>query len=62
MNVSLTFELEQFVHEKVKSGRYLSISEVIREGLRLLEERFRLYELRLVDLQQKLSVGVEQAD
>jgi antitoxin ParD1/3/4 len=62
MNVSLTPELEQLVHSKVKSGRYLSASEVIREGLRLLEERDRLFELRLADLQQKLSVGVEQAD
>ena len=62
MNVSLTPELENLVHRKVKSGRYLSASEVIREGLRLLEERDRLFELRLADLQQKVSVGVEQAD
>ena len=62
MNVSLTAELENLVHSKVKSGRYLSASEVIREGLRLLEERDRLFELRLADLQQKVSVGVEQAD
>lgn len=62
MNVSLTPELENLVHEKVKSGRYLSASEVVREGLRLLEERDRLIELRLADLQQKISVGVEQAD
>jgi antitoxin ParD1/3/4 len=39
MNVSLTPELEQLVQEKVKSGRYLSASEVVREALRLLEER-----------------------
>ena len=62
MNVSLTPELENLVHSKVKSGRYLSASEVIREGLRLLEERDRLFELRLADLQQKVSVGIEQAD
>ena len=62
MNVSLTAELENLVHSKVKSGRYLSASEVICEGLRLLEERDRLFELRLADLQQKVSVGVEQAD
>ena len=42
MNVSLTKELEQLVNEKVKSGRYLSASEVVREALRLLEERDRL--------------------
>ena len=39
MNISLTPELEQMVDDKVKSGRYASASEVIREGLRLLEER-----------------------
>ncbi|MBD1848465.1 type II toxin-antitoxin system ParD family antitoxin [Leptolyngbya sp. FACHB-711] len=62
MNVSLTPELEQFVHEKVKSGRYLSASEVVREALRLLEERDRLYQVRLVELQQHLAIGVEQAE
>ena len=62
MNVSLTPQLEQLVHDKVKSGRYLSASEVVREGLRLLEERDRLHNLHLAELQQKLTLGVEQAD
>jgi len=39
MNVSLTPELEQFVAAKVGTGRYNSASEVMREALRLLEER-----------------------
>ena len=39
MNVSLTPELQAFVEETVKSGRYGSASEAVREGLRLLEER-----------------------
>src|ERR1700677_4269551 len=37
MNVSLTPELEKFVAQKVESGLYRSASEVIREGLRLLD-------------------------
>lgn len=62
MNVSLTPELEQFVHAKVKSGRYLSASEVVREALRLLEERDRLYQARLAELQKEITLGVESAD
>jgi antitoxin ParD1/3/4 len=62
MNVSLTPELEQLVHEKVKSGRYLSASEVVREGLRLLEDRDRLYKARLAELQKEITIGVEEAD
>lgn len=39
MNVSLTDKLENFVNELVEQGRYRSASEVVREGLRLLEIR-----------------------
>lgn len=39
LNVSLTPELEQFVQSRVASGRFQTASEVVREGLRLLEER-----------------------
>jgi antitoxin ParD1/3/4 len=39
MKVHLTPELEQLVQSKVKSGRYNSASEVLREALRLLEQR-----------------------
>jgi antitoxin ParD1/3/4 len=62
MNVSLTPELERLVQEKVKSGRYLSASEVVREGLRLLEERDRLYQARLAELQKEITLGVEEAE
>jgi len=62
MNVSLTPQLEQFVREKVDSGRYLSASEVVREGLRLLEERDLVYQARLADLQKEITIGVEEAD
>jgi antitoxin ParD1/3/4 len=54
MNVSLTPELERFVSERVASGRYASASEVIREALRLLEERDQL--------RQDVRRGLEQLD
>ncbi|MEH2088262.1 type II toxin-antitoxin system ParD family antitoxin [Nostoc sp.] len=49
MNVSLTPELEQLVKDKVNSGRYHSVSEVMGEALRLLDERDRLREKRLAE-------------
>jgi antitoxin ParD1/3/4 len=39
MEVTLTSELEAFIQEKVRSGRYLDASEVVRDALRALEER-----------------------
>ena len=58
MNVSLTRELEKLVNDKVKSGRYLSASEVVRDALRLLEERDRLQELRLEELRKEIRKGL----
>lgn len=62
MNVSLTKELEQLVTKKVKSGRYHTASEVVREGLRLLEERDRLHALRLEDLRKEIRKGLDSPD
>ncbi|MBS1873906.1 MAG: type II toxin-antitoxin system ParD family antitoxin [Acidobacteria bacterium] len=62
MNVSLTPELERFVQSRVVSGRYQTASEVIREGLRLLEEREQAREAALEELRAKLRRGMEQAD
>ena len=39
MNVNLTPELESLVRRKVASGMYTSASEVVRAGLRALQER-----------------------
>jgi antitoxin ParD1/3/4 len=58
MNVSLTPELEQLVHLKVKTGRYTSASEVIREALRLLEERDELQVLHKDEIRKKIAAGM----
>lgn len=62
MNVSLTPELEQYVQDKVSSGAYYSASEVIREGLRMLQERDRLQEARLQQLRQEVQVGLDSGE
>jgi antitoxin ParD1/3/4 len=59
MNVSLTPELEKFVHDKVASGLYLSASEVVRDGLRLLAEQDQLREIKLEALRQEIRKGLE---
>jgi antitoxin ParD1/3/4 len=62
MNVSLTPELEKLVTQKVDSGLYQSASEVIREGLRLLDDQDRLRELHLNEVRKKIQTGLDQLD
>ena len=58
MNVSLNAHLEKFVAEAVASGRFKSSSEVVREGLRLLEER----EIRIAALRWDIQKGRQSGD
>jgi antitoxin ParD1/3/4 len=62
MNISLTPEMEQLVKDKVSSGQYHSVSDVIGEALRLLDERNRLQEQRLAELKAKIQVGIEELE
>jgi len=62
MNVSLTPELEKLVESKVQSGRYKSASEVIREGLRLLDDQDRLRAAQLNEVRRKIQIGIDQLD
>ena len=55
MNVSLTPELENFVHGKVQSGRYNSASEVVREALRLLEQHEQARAAQLGEFNKELG-------
>jgi antitoxin ParD1/3/4 len=61
MTVSLTPELEAFIASRVESGKFLSASEVVREGLRLLEEREERRGAELDRLRRDIQVGLEQA-
>jgi antitoxin ParD1/3/4 len=61
VNISLTPELEAFLQSRVRSGRYLSSSEVVREALRLLEQREQEREAALLELKAKLKRGAAQA-
>ncbi|GJE18015.1 type II toxin-antitoxin system ParD family antitoxin [Methylobacterium marchantiae] len=55
MNVSVGDRWEGFISRIVQDGRYGSASEVVREGLRLVEER----EAKLQALRRTLSDAIE---
>jgi antitoxin ParD1/3/4 len=38
-NVNLTEHYDQFIEDEIASGRFTDASEIVREGLRLLEQR-----------------------
>ncbi len=61
MNVHLTPELEQLVQGRVKSGRYNSASEVVREALRLLEQRDEIFALRKDEIRKQIEDGWQSA-
>lgn len=62
MNVSLTPQLETLIQRKLDSGMYHSASEVIREALRLLEERDAMQAARLERLRRDIDEGLEALD
>ena len=61
-NVNLTDELDSFVLAKVESGRYENASEVVREGLRLLEQREQEDHAKLEWLRKAAQEGFDQID
>jgi antitoxin ParD1/3/4 len=56
MNVSIGPRWESFIADIVETGRYGSASEVVREGLRLVEER----EAKLQALRDALNAAIEE--
>jgi antitoxin ParD1/3/4 len=67
-NVHLTPELERFAKQCVAEGRYNNVSEVVREGLRMLQdaaERRRNFMAMLAEVQDEVdrdgAVSIEEA-
>jgi antitoxin ParD1/3/4 len=54
MNISIGPKWEKFLESEVSDGRYGSASEVVREGLRLVEER----EAKLAALRHKIGASI----
>jgi antitoxin ParD1/3/4 len=54
-SVTLGDHFDKFVADKIEEGRFRSVSEAVRAGLRLLEED----ELKLQALRARLQAGAE---
>jgi antitoxin ParD1/3/4 len=56
-SISLGEHFEQFVQQQIARGRYQNVSEIVRAGLRLLED----YELGAQERQQLLKAKIDEA-
>jgi len=61
-NINLTEHLDLFVESGISSGRFSNASEVVREGLRLLEQREQEDKARLEWLRTAAAEGFEAFD
>lgn len=56
-SVALSPHFESFIRDQVESGRYNNVSEVVRAGLRLLEDTERQKDMQLQALKAELEAG-----
>jgi antitoxin ParD1/3/4 len=61
-NVVLTDHQSELIERLVASGRYQNASEVLREGLRLIERRDSEDEARLAALRAAVQVGIDDIE
>ena len=61
-NVVLTDHHKRFVDQLLESGRYQNASEVMRDGLRALEDRIKREEAELAEIQDRIGRSLDQLD
>lgn len=59
-SIILGEHFSRFVDDQVASGRYGSVSEVVREGLRLVEDRERRLAALNAAIDEGLASGVDE--
>lgn len=62
MNVQIDPAQQAFINELITSGKFASETDVIRAGLRLLQDQAAERAAKLEELRQKIQVGIDQAD
>lgn len=58
-SIALTSHFESLTQQLVSSGRYNNVSEVVRDGLRLLESRVQEEAAKLVALRDAAKIGTD---
>lgn len=58
-SVALGTHFEEFIKAQLAAGRYNNVSEVVREGLRLLEDQEALRKLKLEQLRADIQAGLD---
>lgn len=61
-SVALGSHFEEFIKRQLESGRFNNVSEVIRAGLRLLEDEEKLREIRRSELKAAIQEGLDSGD
>lgn len=57
-SVALSPHFESFIQRQIKSGRYNNASEVVRAGLRLLEDQHARAKLQQEELRAAIAAGL----
>lgn len=58
-SVALSKHFETFVRDQVESGRFNNVSEVVRAGLRLLEDQEQVNDMKLAELRVVIAAGLK---
>lgn len=61
-NVVVTDHQARMIDQLVASGRYQNASEVLRDGLRLVEERDAAHQVKLEALRAAVQVGIDDIE
>ena len=61
-SVALGNHFEEFIKEQLESGRFNNASEVVRAGLRLLEDEEKLRQIRNAELKAAIQEGIDSED
>jgi antitoxin ParD1/3/4 len=62
MSISLSPDLERQITEKVESGEYESVEDVVSDAMRLLSQRNEENRVKLAALRSEIQKGIDSLD